>query len=167
MIAANASVGLAYTNMFPRLSLTAQYGLESEEFSNFFKSPIHFISGNLLTPLFAMGKNRAMLKAKKAAYEQECYSYEKSVLTAFKEARNAIVDFNKIKDIYESRLQLEHSSKATMELAQLQYINGVIGYLDVLDAQRSYFDAQIGLSNAVRDKQITLVRLYKALGGGW
>ena len=110
-------------------------------------------------------KYRATLKAKKAAYEQECYSYEKSVLTAFKEARNAIVDFNKIKDIYESRLQLERSSKATMELAQLQYINGVIGYLDVLDAQRSYFDAQIGLSNAIRDKQITLVKLYKALGG--
>lgn len=167
LIAANASVGIAYTNMFPRLSLTAQYGVESEEFSDFFKSPIHYISGNLLTPLFAMGKYRATLKAKKAAYEQECYSYEKSVLTAFKEARNAIVDFNKIKDIYESRLQLERSSKATMELAQLQYINGVIGYLDVLDAQRSYFDAQIGLSNAIRDKQITLVKLYKALGGGW
>lgn len=54
-----------------------------------------------------------------------------------------------------------------MELAQLQYINGVIGYIDVLDAQRSYFDAQVGLSNAVRDKQLALVRLYKALGGGW
>lgn len=55
LIAANASVGIAYTNMFPRLSLTAQYGVESEEFSDFFKSPIHYISGNLLTPLFAMG----------------------------------------------------------------------------------------------------------------
>ena len=64
-------------------------------------------------------------------------------------------------------MQLERSSKTNMEPAQLQYINGVIGYLDVLDAQRSYFDAQIGLSNAVRDKQITMVRLYKALGGGW
>ena len=98
-----------------------------------------------------------MLKAKKAAYEQEVYSYEKSVLTAFKDARNAIVDFNKIKDIYESRLQLEQAAQTNVELAQLQYINGVIGYLD----------AQIGLSNAIRDKQITLVRLYKALGGGW
>lgn len=167
LIAANAAVGIAYTNMFPRLSLTAQYGVESDEFANFFKSPFHYIGGDLLAPLFAMGKYKAALKAKKAAYEQECYRYEKSVLTAFMEARNAIVDFNKIKDIYESRLQLERSSKTTMELAQLQYINGVIGYLDVLDAQRSYFDAQIGLSNAIRDKQITLVRLYKALGGGW
>ena len=162
LIAANATVGLAYTNMFPRLALTAHYGLESAEFSDFLKSPYHFLSGSLLTPLFAMGKNRAMLKAKKAAYEQEVYSYEKSVLTAFKDARNAIVDFNKIKDIYESRLQLEQAAQTNVELAQLQYINGVIGYLDVLDAQRGYFDAQIGLSNAIRDKQITLVRLYKA-----
>ena len=167
LIAANATVGLAYTNMFPRLSLTAHYGLESTEFSDFLKSPYHFLSGSLLTPLFAMGKNRAMLKAKKAAYEAEVYAYEKSVLTAFKDARNAIVDFGKIKEIYESRLQLEQAARTNVELAQLQYINGVIGYLDVLDAQRGYFDAQIGLSNAIRDKQITLVRLYKALGGGW
>ena len=66
-----------------------------------------------------------------------------------------------------TRRELKRSSKATLDLAQLQYINGVIGYLDVLDAQRSYFDAQIGLSNAIRDKQITMVKMYKALGGGW
>lgn len=167
LIAANASVGQAFTNLFPRLSLTAQYGLESKEFGDFFQSPYHYLSANLLGPIFHMGKNRALLKSKKAAYEQACYGYEKAVLNAFRDARNAIVDFNKIKDIYESRLQLERSSKAAMELAQLQYINGVIGYLDVLDAQRSYFDAQIGLSNAIRDKQITMVKLYKALGGGW
>lgn len=77
------------------------------------------------------------------------------------------VDLNKIEEIYESRRELEPSSKAAMELAQLQYINVVIGYLDVLDAQCSYFDAQIGLRNAIRDKQITMVKMYKALGGGW
>ena len=167
LIAANAAVGIAYTNMFPKLSLTAQYGLESGEMSDLLKSPIHYLSANLLGPIFAMGKNRAIVKAKKAAYEQECYNYEKSVLTAFKDARNAIVDFNKIKEIYESRLQLERSSKTNMELAQLQYINGVIGYLDVLDAQRGYFDAQIGVSNAIRDELIAMVNVYKALGGGW
>ena len=167
LIAANAAVGMAFTNLLPRITLTANYGLESKEISDFFKSPIHYLNANLLGPLFAMGNNRAMLKAQKAAYEQACYSYEKAVLSAFKDARNAIVEFNKIKEIYESRRELERSSKAAMELAQLQYINGVIGYLDVLDAQRSYFDAQIGLSNAIRDKQITMVKMYKALGGGW
>lgn len=167
LIAANAAVGIAYTNRFPRLTLTAHYGLESDELSNVLQSPYHFLSGSLLTPLFAMGKNRAILKAQKSVYEQACYSYEKTVLTAFKDVRNAIVDFNKIKDIYESRLKLEQAARINVELSQLQYINGVIGYLDVLDAQRGYFDAQIGLSNAIRDKQISLIQLYKALGGGW
>lgn len=167
LIAANAAVGVAFTDMFPRLALTASYGRESEELSNLLQSPYHLISGTLLTPLFAFGKNRAKLKARKAAYEQAVYNYEKVVLNAFKEARNAIVEFNKTKEIYNSRKLLEKSTKSALDLAQLQYINGVIGYMDLLDAQRSYLDAQIGLSNAVRDKQITMVNLYKALGGGW
>ena len=167
LVAANADVGIAFTNLFPKLTLTAQYGLESGDIEDFFHSPSHFISANLLAPLFAMGKRRAMVKAKKAAYEQAVYSYEKAVLNAFKDARNAIVAFNKTKEIYDTRLRLEQASKSALDLAQLQYINGVIGYMDLLDAQRGYLDAQISLSNAVRDKQIAMVQLYKALGGGW
>ncbi len=167
LVAANAAVGVAYTKLFPSITLTANLGAESEELSDLLKSPYYLISGTLLQPIFAMGKNRAMLKAKKAAYEQSVYSYEKVVLNAFKETYNAIVEFNKVKEIYETRLRLEQASKSTLDLAQLQYLNGVIGYMDLLDAQRTYLDAQIGLSNAVRDKQISIVKLYKALGGGW
>lgn len=167
VIAANAAVGIAYTNMFPKLALTASHGSENEELSHLFKSPHYLLAGTILQPLFAMGKNRAILKARKAACEQAAYAYEKAVLNAFKDAYNAIAEYNKVKEIYETRLRLEQASKITLDLAQLQYINGVIGYMDLLDAQRGYLDAQIGLSNAVRDKQITMVNLYKALGGGW
>lgn len=167
LIAANADVGIAYTNLFPRITLTAHYGLESEEFKDFLHSPYHFLSTNLLTPLFAMGKNRAALKAKKAAYEQAVHQYEKAVLSAFKDARNAMVEFNKVQDIYDSRLKLEQAARKSTSLTRTQYMNGYISYLDWLDAQRTYLDAQIALSNAVRDKQIAMVQLYKALGGGW
>lgn len=167
LIAANASVGLSYTNMFPRLTLTSNLGLESDDFKNLLSSPMFFIGGNLMAPLFNMGKNRAKYKAQQAVYEQECYRYEKVVIDAFYDVINAMVEFDKIKEIYQTRLMLEQSARVTMKLAQLQYINGVIGYLDVLDAQRNYLDAQISLSNAYRDKQITMVKLYKALGGGW
>ncbi len=167
LIAANAAVGVAYTNRFPRLTLTATGGLESDEFSDFFKSPMHFLSASLLGPIFDFGRRQGAYRAQQAVYEQECYNYEKTVLGAFMEVRNAIVDYNKIQEIYESMAELEQASKTTMELAQLQYINGVIGYIDVLDAQRSYFDAQINLSNAIRNKELVIVRLYKALGGGW
>ncbi len=81
--------------------------------------------------------------------------------------RQAIITFRKVQDIYTTWKQLEQAAKANVDLARLQYINGVISYIDVLDAQRSYFDAQIGLSNAIRNKQLSLVTLYKALGGGW
>ena len=167
LIAANALVGVAYTNMFPRVALNTNVGFETDEFNTMLSSPMFFIGANLMSPIFNMGKNRAKHKAQQYAYEQECYRYEKVVISAFYDVMNAIVEFNKIKDIYHTRLMVEQSAKATMELAQLQYINGVIGYLDVLDAQRNYFNAQISLSNAYRDKQITMVKLYKALGGGW
>lgn len=167
LIAANAEVGVAYTNLFPKISLTGQFGFESSSLQRFIQSPYGMISSNLLTPLFAMGKNRAGLKAKRAAFEQECYRYEKSVLTAFKEVDNSITNFYKIKEIRHSRATLEQAARSYVDLAQLQYINGVTNYLDVLDAQRGYFDAQIGLSNAIRDERIAIVHLYKALGGGW
>lgn len=167
LIAANAAVGIAYTSLFPTISLTAQLGAESEELTDLLKSPYHLITGSLLQPIVGIAKNRARLKARKAARERALYAYEKAVLSAFKDAYDAIAAFNKMQEIYDSRLSLEQSSRSAMELAQLQYVNGVIGYMDLLDAQRSYLDAQIGLSNAVRDKQITIVHLYKALGGGW
>ncbi len=165
--AAHAEVGVAYTNMFPRLSLTATLGVESDELKTLLRSPYTYPAGNLLAPLFSLGKHRAALKAKRAAYEGCVARYEKTVLNAFKEVHDAIVNFNKIEDIYESRRQLAEASRTAVDLAQLQYINGVIGYLDLLDAQRSYFDAQVSLSNAVRDKQLMLINLYKVLGGGW
>lgn len=167
LIAANAEVGVAFTSLFPSITLTANLGAESEELSDILKSPYHLLSGTLLQPIFAMGKNRARLKAKKAACERAAHAYEKAVLSAFKDAYNAITEFNKIKDIYDTRQRLEQSAKSTLELAQLQYVNGAIGYMDLLDAQRTYFEAQLSLSYAIRDKRITMVNLYKALGGGW
>ena len=167
LIAANAMVGVSYTNMFPKLSLTGQYGLESSELSSFLKSPYAFVEGALLAPVFSAGKNRAQWKAQKAVYEQSYYGYEKAVLNAFREVQNSIVSYNKVREMCELQGRLERSAKSHVDMAQLQYINGVINYLDVLDAQRGSFDAQIALSNAIRDELITVVQLYKALGGGW
>lgn len=167
LIAANAEVGVALTNMFPRITLTAVYGSETSTLKTLLNSPYQMFTATLLSPIFGAGQNIANHKAKKAALKGAVAEYEKAVLNAFKDTHNAIVNFNKIKEIYDLREKYQAAAKSTMELAQLQYINGVIGYLDLLDAQRGYFDAQISLSNAMRDKQIMMVNLYKALGGGW
>lgn len=164
---ANAAVGMAFTNRFPRLTLTAQGGLESEEFSNFLRSPMYYLSAGLLGPIFDGGRRQAQYRASQAAYEQQVCSYRQTVIQAFTETRNALIDYNQTAAIAASWRQLENSAKTALDLAQLQYINGVVAYLNVLDAQRTYFEAQIGLSNATRDRHLCLIRLYKALGGGW
>lgn len=163
---AYAKVGIAYTNMFPKITLTGHYGLESSDLSDFLKSPYFFLGGELVAPLFNMGKNRAKLKAAKAVREQEIYAYQKAVLTAFSEVSDALVSAGKSREIRESRRHLEEAARSALDLATLQYINGVISYIDVLDAQRGYFDAQVGLNNAIRDELLATVQLYKVLGGG-
>lgn len=167
LIAANAEAGVALTSMFPSLTLNAQVGAESDLLSQLLESPYHLLQATIIQPIFAWGRNHARLKARRAALERAGHAYEKAVLTAFRDAYNAIATFNKMKEIYETRLQLERSSRSSLELAQLQYVNGAIAYMDLLDAQRTYLDAQISLSNAVRDRQLALVNVYKALGGGW
>ena len=167
LIAANAAVGVAYTNMFPNITLTANLGAESEELKDLLSSPYHLLGASLLQPVFAMGKNIARHKAAKAACERATYAYEKAVLTAFRDAYDAISNFNKVKEIYETRYNLESSSKTTLSLALVQYVNGAIGYMDLLDAQRTYLDAQISLNNALLQSRLAKVNLYKALGGGW
>lgn len=165
--AATAKRGMAYTNMFPKITLSAQYGRENNQWEGLFTTPFFFLGGQLAGPLFNMGKNRAQYKAAQAVAEREGYAYQKSVLTAFKEVSDALVSCRKIAEIRRSRANLEEAAHSYLDLANLQYINGVIGYIDVLDAQRGFFDAQIGLNNAVRDELISVVNLYKVLGGGW
>ena len=90
----------------------------------------------------------------------------KIIFQAFTEVSNALVNSRKSREIRESREHLEQSARSNLDLATLQYINGVISYLDVLDAQRGYFDAQIGLNTAIRDELLATVQLYQVLGGG-
>ncbi len=167
LIQANAEVGIAHTEMFPSLSLTGRLGFENEELTDFLKSPTWFISGILTGPIFNMGKNKAKHNAAKAAYEQEVYRYEKAVLEAFKEVNNSINTFNKMKEVYRSQEALYKSAKSYHELATIQYVNGgAIRYIDLLDAQRQLFDAEIALNNATLNELVSVVALYKALGGG-
>ena len=93
--------------------------------------------------------------------------YEKTVMSAFKDVYDARVTYNSAIENTNYQTDLLNASAKYYRLANLQYINGAISYLDVLDAQRRYFDAQVSHLSAVRDEYLALVSLYKALGGGW
>ncbi len=165
--AAEAAMGMASADRFPRIRFSLTGGWENDDLEGLFSSPFSYVGGSLVSPLFSFGKKKAKYKAALAACDEARLDYEKKVLTAFREVNDAVVTYRNVRAAAALKRELQQAAQKYVELAQLQYFNGVINYLDVLDAQRKYFDAQIGLSNAVRDEHLAMDNLYKALGGGW
>lgn len=162
-----ASAGMAYADRFPRLTFSLTGGLENDDLKGFFRSPFSYVAGSLVAPVFGFGRKQARYRASLAAYDEARLAYEKKVLEVFKEADDAVVTYRKARETATLKVALRDAALKYVQLAQVQYRGGSINYIDVLDAQRRYFDAQIGLSNAVRDEHLALVELYKSLGGGW
>lgn len=165
--AATAGVGMAYADRFPRLDFSLTGGVEDGYFAHLFEAPFTYMAGNLSAPLFAFGRKQAKYRAALAAYDQSRLDYEQKVLEAFKETDDALVSYRSVRESAALKVALRDAASKYVELANIQYRGGNIGYIDVLDAQRRYLDAQISLSNAVRDEYLALVQLYKTLGGGW
>lgn len=165
--AAMASAGMAYADRFPRLTFSLTGGLENDELKGFFRSPFSYVAGAIASPVFGFGRKQARYKAALAAYDEARLAYEKKVLEVFNEVNDAVVTYRKARETAALKIDLRDAALKYVELAHLQYRGGSINYIDVLDAQRRYFDARIGLSNAVRDEHLALVELYKSLGGGW
>ena len=162
-----ANVGVTYADRFPRLRISLTGGLENDELRGFFQSPFSYVVGSITGTILDFGRNKRKYRASIAAYEQSRARYEQCVLNAFREADDAVITFRLVNQAVERQRELLDAAGEYTRLAYAQYNMGVINYIDVLDAQRRYFDAQVGFSNAVRDRYLALVNLYKCLGGGW
>ncbi len=165
--AAMAAAGVAYADRFPRLVLSLTGGWENDGLQGFFRSPFSYAAASVAAPIVGFGRKKARYRAAVAAYDEARFGYEQKVLEVFRETDDALVTYRKARRTAEAKGYLCEAARKYVSLARTQYRGGSIAYLDVLDAQRRYFDAQIGVSNAVRDEQLALVGLYKALGGGW
>ena len=113
------------------------------------------------------GRKKRMHKAAVARYEQSRIQYEQDLLRAFGEVRDASINYQQSHASADSKKQFMEAAGHYLRLAVMQYHAGTLSYLDVLDAQRRLFDAEIGLSDAIRDEYLAMIQLYKALGGGW
>lgn len=165
--ASMAKVGYAWADRFPRFTIGLQGGLENNAFEGFITSPMTYMIGELAAPIFSFGKRKAKYEAAIKAYDAERYQYEKLVLQAFKEVNDAVIAYTSANEKVDLMDNLKESAQKYLDLALFQHINGHVNYINVLDAQRSYLNAEIDLSNAIRDEYIALIVLYKALGGGW
>ncbi|MBD5425441.1 MAG: TolC family protein [Bacteroides sp.] len=167
LAAARANAGLTYAERFPTLQLGFTPGFENNELSKFLKSPFSFVVGSVSGPIFDFGKRKHRYKAAVAEYEQSRYQYEKSVITAFTEVNTAINAYMEAQRLSTLKINLCVAAAKYNQLARLQYQAGTLNYIDVLDAQRRFLDAQLDESNAIRDEYLALIDLYKVLGGGW
>jgi multidrug efflux system outer membrane protein len=120
-----------------------------------------------LQPIFHAGKNRRRVEITESRQRQSLYAYERAILNAFRETEDALVSYRKIGQQRAAQTDRVMAERKVLELAELRYRGGVAAYLEVLDAQRSLFDAELAEAQTVGDHLVSLVRLYKALGGGW
>ena len=165
--AAEAEVGVAQAERFPTLTIGLQGGLESDSFLDVLKSPFYYAVATVAAPVFQFSKRKAGFKAAIARYEQARLGYEKAVMQAFREVHDAVVTFRSAQKNTDAKYDLMQAALKYVDLTNIQYINGAIRYLDLLDANRVYLNAQVEYSSAVMDEYIAIVNIYKALGGGW
>ncbi len=165
---ANANIGAARAAFFPRIALTTNIGVISDQLSGLFKggAGTWSFAPQITLPIFDAGRNRANLKVTEVDREIFLAQYEKAIQTAFREVADALAQRGTLGDQMEAQQSLTDAAAKSYRLSDIRYKNGIDSYLSVLDAQRSLYGAQQGLI-AVRLSRLTnLVTLYKVLGGG-
>jgi len=166
--AANADIGAARAAFFPKITLTASGGTESTALSGLFDAGTSAWSFTPLIslPIFDAGRNQANLDISKAQRAIEVAQYEKTIQTAFREVSDALAGRGTYTDQVNAQRALVQADADSYRLAQLRYGKGIDSYLNVLDSQRSLYNAQQTLISIELERMSNLVTLYKVLGGG-
>ena len=169
LLAANARIGVAKADYFPQITLTALGGYQSTALTNLFTGPAGLWSfgGQLLQPIFTGGRIRSSVRLTEAQQQEAILVYQQSIQQAFREVSDSLVAYRKNQEFRAQQELLTSSAQDTTRLANMRYQGGVTSYLEVLDSDTRYFDAQLGLAQAQLNERLALVQLYNALGGGW
>jgi multidrug efflux system outer membrane protein len=169
LVAANAQIGVAKAAYFPDISLTAIAGYQSTALTSLFTGPAGLwnFGGQLTQPIFTAGKLRSNVRLTEAQQQEAVLFYQQSIQQAFQEVSNSLVGYRKDQEYRAQEELLTASAEDAVRLANLQYTGGVTSYLEVLDSDTRYFNAQIALAQAQLSERLALVQLYNALGGGW
>ncbi len=169
LIAANANIGVAKAAYYPKFSLTGVLGSESKTLSDLFSSGAGTWSAglSLLMPIFDFGKTGARVDQAKALNQQSLIAWQKTLETAYKEVRDALVSLNELGTAESAQENRADNARKALDLARLRYDAGYSGYLEVLDAQRSANEAQLAAIATRQARLNAAVDLFKALGGGW
>ena len=167
--AANARAGQAFAQQLPVIMFTGSYGSQAATSNGLFKpqSDIYVAQLGISIPLFAGGARSSTTAAAKARAEQARNQYEQTVLRALQDAGDALSGARAARDQVAAAETQAIALRRAYDLAQVRYRSGIANYLEVLDAERSLFTAELTLSQAELGQLTAAVQLYKALGGSW
>jgi multidrug efflux system outer membrane protein len=169
LIAANARIGAARAQYFPTISLTGLFGYASEDLDDLLQgsSNVWSIGGSLLGPIFTGGRISGQVRASEAVQRQALVAYLQTVQTAFREVDDALISVQKTREQLVAEGRRVEALAEYARLAWLRYDEGYASYIEVLDAQRFLFDAELQYVAVQGDVYTSLVNTYKAMGGGW
>lgn len=169
LIAANAQIGVAKSLYYPAISLTAAFGYSSTDLSKLFEHPAQAwsVAAPIVVPVFTAGAVRGQVKSAEAYQEELVIRYQQVIQTAFGEVNDSLIDQSQTKEQLEAIGRRAEALGEYARLAQVRFDNGYTSYLEVLDANRSLFDAELSYAQTKAALFRSFVNLYKAMGGGW
>jgi multidrug efflux system outer membrane protein len=172
LIAANADIGVAKAEFFPQISLTGAGGGafgRSGLFAGMLASqnPVWSYGAQVSQPIFTGGALRGNLRLAESQHDQALTAYKQAIQQAFGDVSDALIGYQKLHEVRVRQEQTVKDLAESVRLSIMRYQGGTTAYLEVLDGQRSLFDAELVLAAARGNEYQSLVQLYKALGGGW
>ena len=169
MVSANAQIGAAKAEFFPKFSITALFGTAGPEMAALTggATTIWAMAGTFSGPLFNAGRTLGNYRATQAQWEQTRLQYEQTVLVALREVSDALTALSKLNDAEVGQTTAVTALDEAVGHATDRYRQGLSNYFEVLEAQQQLYPAQNTLAQIRRDRLLAYVQLYRALGGGW
>ncbi|WP_397453589.1 efflux transporter outer membrane subunit [Pseudomonas sp. NA-150] len=169
LIAANALIGAARAQYFPTISLTGFLGSLSAQSADLFTGPakVWSYAANVSLPIFTAGGIGGQVKQAEAQQQEALLQYQKSIQVAFQETEDALIGLQKNREQLVTQGRQVEALRTYAHLARLRFDGGYTSYIEVLDAERSLFNAELSYAQTEGTVYTSLVNLYKAMGGGW
>lgn len=169
LVSENALIGAAKALYFPSISLTGLFGTVSTQFSNLFTGParVWSFAGSVTQPIFTAGNISGQVRQAEARQQEALFAYEKAIQVAFQEVEDALISVQKTREQLAVLANQVEALHTYARLARLRYEGGYTSYIEVLDAERSLFNAQLSYTQTQGAELTSFVNLYKAMGGGW
>jgi multidrug efflux system outer membrane protein len=169
LMAANAQIGVAKAAYFPQITLTGISGFQSSALTSLFTAPAGFwnVGGSLVQPIFAGGRIRSGVRLSEARQKELVLTYQQTIQQAFRGVSDALVGYQKNRDFRQHQAELVLAAQDASRLSEVRYRGGATNYLEVLTNETNSFNAELGLAQAQLNELLSLVDIYRNLGGGW